>query len=156
MHTYLFDAGNFSIVQRMDCKGTDKGFAITPNSWQTKNVIMTLLSNEEIYEIPAGKLEEGEIPLEAAKREMLEETGYEPLEMIFLGDMYPTGGYSSEIIHLYYCPKYIKKERHLDKDEVIDLVYLSDEEVEKLIVDNVIKDAKSIAAIHLYKSKFLK
>ena len=56
MHTYLFDAGNFSIVQRMDCKGTDKGFAITPNSWQTKNVIMTLLSNEEIYEILAEAL----------------------------------------------------------------------------------------------------
>ena len=112
--------------------------------------------NEEIYEIPAGKLEEGEIPLEAAKREMLEETGYQPLEMIFLGDMYPTGGYSSEIIHLYYCPKYIKKERHIDEDEVIDLVYLSDEEVEKLIADNEIKDAKSIAAIHLYKNKILK
>lgn len=111
---------------------------------------------EEIYEIPAGKLEENEIPIEAAKREMLEETGYQPLEMIFLGEMYPTGGYSSEIIHLFYCPKYIKKERHLDQDEVIDLVYLSLDEVEKLIEDNIIKDAKSIAAMHLYRSKILK
>ena len=111
---------------------------------------------EEIYEIPAGKLEEGEIPLEAAKREMLEETGFKPLEMVFLGDMYPTGGYSSEIIHLYYCPKYEKAERHLDTDECIDIIYLSLEEVEKLIRDNIIKDAKSVVAISLYKSLILK
>ena len=66
--------------------------------------------NEEIIEMPAGKLEEGEIPLEAAKRELLEETGYRPLEMIHLGDSYPTPGYSTEVIHLYYCPKAVKEE----------------------------------------------
>ena len=112
--------------------------------------------NEEIIEVPAGKLEEGEIPLEAAKRELLEETGYRPLEMIHLGDSYPTPGYSSEVIHLYYCPKAVKEERHLDKDENIDLIYLSLEEIEELIANNEIKDSKSVAAIHLYRSKILK
>ena len=111
---------------------------------------------EEIIEMPAGKLEEGEVPLEAANRECLEETGYKPLEMTFLGAMYPTGGYSSEVIHLYYCSKFIKAERHLDKDECIDLMYLSLDEVEKLIKDNVIKDAKTIVAFSLYRSKFVK
>ena len=111
---------------------------------------------EEIIEMPAGKLEEGEVPLEAANRESLEETGYKPLEMTFLGAMYPTGGYSSEVIHLYYCPKYEKGERHLDKDECIDLIYVTLEEVEELIKDNVIKDAKTIVAFSLYKSKFVK
>ena len=112
--------------------------------------------NEEIIEIPAGKLEEGEVPLPAAERELLEETGYRPLEMIFLGDMYPTVGYSNEVIHLYYCEKAIKEERHLDNDEVIDLFLLSLEEIEKLISENAIKDSKTIAAIHLYKTKILK
>ena len=112
--------------------------------------------NEEIIEVPAGKLEEGEIPLEAAKRELLEETGYRPLEMIHLGDSYPTPGYSSEVIHLYYCPKAVKEERHLDKDENIDLIYLSLEEIEELIANNEIKDSKSVAAIHLYRSKIFK
>ena len=112
--------------------------------------------NEEIIEMPAGKLEKGEEPLEAAKRELLEETGYRPLEMIHLGDSYPTGGYSSEVIHLYYCPKAIKEERHLDNDECIDLIYLSLEEIEKMIAENTIKDSKSVAAIYLYKSKILK
>ena len=112
--------------------------------------------NEEIIEMPAGKLEKDEEPLEAAKRELLEETGYRPLEMIHLGDNYPTPGYSTEVIHLYYCPKAIKEERHLDSDECIDLIYLSLEEIEELIKENKIKDSKSIAAIYLYKAKILK
>ena len=111
--------------------------------------------NEDIYEIPAGKLEEGEIPLPAAERELLEETGYRPLEMVFLGDMYPTVGYSKEVIHLYYCEKHVKEERHLDSDESIDLLFLSLEEIEEMINNNTIKDSKTIAAVHLYKSKIL-
>lgn len=112
--------------------------------------------NEGIYEIPAGKLEEGEEPLPAAERELLEETGYRPLEMVFLGDMYPTVGYSKEVIHLYYCEKHVKEERHLDSDESIDLLFLSLEEIEEMINNNTIKDSKTIAAFHLYKSKILK
>ena len=112
--------------------------------------------NEEIIEIPAGKIEEGEIPLPAAERELLEETGYRPLEMIFLGDMYPTVGYSSEVIHLFYCEKAVKEERHLDNDEVIDLFTLSLEKAEELINENKIKDSKTIAAFYLYKNKILK
>lgn len=111
--------------------------------------------NEDIYEIPAGKLEEGEEPLPAAERELLEETGYRPLEMVFLGDMYPTVGYSKEVIHLYYCEKHVKEERHLDSDESIDLLFLSLEEIEEMINNNTIKDSKTIAAIYLYKSIFL-
>ena len=110
---------------------------------------------EEIIEMPAGKLEKGEVPLEAAKRELLEETGYRPIEMIHLGDSYPTPGYSSEVIHLYYCPKAVKEVRHLDSDENIDLIYLTLEEIEKLIAENTIKDSKTVAAIYLYKSKIL-
>lgn len=112
--------------------------------------------NEEIIEMPAGKLEEGEIPLEAAKRELLEETGYRPLEMIHLGDSYPTPGYSTEVIHLYYCPKAVKEERHLDNDECIDLIYLTLEEIEEMIAQGKIKDSKSVASIFLYKKKVLK
>ena len=112
--------------------------------------------NEEMIEIPAGKLEEGEIPLPAAERELLEETGYRPLEMIYLGDMYPTVGYSNEVIHLYYCEKAKKEERHLDNDECIDLFLLNMEEIDNMIANNEIKDSKTIAAISLYKLKILK
>ena len=110
---------------------------------------------KEIYELPAGKLEADEEPLEAAKRECLEETGYKPLEMIHLGDMSPTCGYSTEIIHFYYCPKSIKEERHLDSDEVIDLMYLSLEEIEQMIKEDQIIDSKILAVLTLYKNKIL-
>lgn len=111
--------------------------------------------DQEIYELPAGKLEEGEVPIEAAKRECLEETGYKPLEMIHLGDMSPTCGYSSEIIHFYYCPKSVKAERHLDSDEVIDIMYMSLEEIEALIKEDKIVDSKILAVLSLYKNKIL-
>ena len=111
--------------------------------------------DEEMYELPAGKLEEGENHLEAAKRECLEETGYRPLELVFLGDMYPTCGYSSEVIHLYYCDKFHKEERHLDSDEVIDLMFLSLEEIEQMIKDGRIKDSKILSVLSLYKAKIL-
>jgi len=110
---------------------------------------------KEIYELPAGKLETDEEPLEAAKRECLEETGYQPLEMIHLGDMSPTCGYSTEIIHFYYCPKSVKAERHLDSDEVIDLMYLSLEEIELMIKNDQIIDSKILAVLTLYKNKIL-
>ena len=111
--------------------------------------------DEELYELPAGKLEKDEDPLEGAKRECLEETGYRPLNMIHLGDMYPTCGYSSEIDHIYYTDKLVKEERHLDSDEVIDLLYLSLEEIEELIKQDKIKDAKILCALSFYKAKKL-
>lgn len=112
--------------------------------------------NEEMYELPAGKLEPEETDfLEAAKREALEETGYRPLEMIYLGDMYPTCGYSDEIIRLYYCPKVKKEERHLDNDEFIDIMFLSLEEIEEMIKKGQIKDSKILSALTLYKTKIL-
>ena len=111
--------------------------------------------DKEIYELPAGKLEKGEEPLEAANRECLEETGYRPLEMIHLGDMVPTCGYSNEVIHFYYCPKSVKEERHLDSDEFIDVLFLTMEEIEALIKEDKVVDSKLFTALTLYRAKVL-
>ena len=111
--------------------------------------------DKEIYELPAGKLEKGEEPLEAAKRECLEETGYRPLEMIHLGDMVPTCGYSNEVIHLYYCPKSVKEERHLDSDEFIDIMFMSMDEIEDIIKEGKVVDSKLFTALTLYRAKIL-
>ena len=58
---------------------------------------------EVVLELPAGKLEKGSTPLENGKRELLEETGAVGSSYISLGQVYPSPGYTDEIIHLYAC-----------------------------------------------------
>lgn len=107
--------------------------------------------NEELFELPAGKLEENEKPYDAALREFEEETGYKALSLEYYGMMYPTCGYSNEIIYLYVADNIVKSKRNLDEDEAIDIIYLSLDEVVKMVNNNTIKDAKTICLI----SKFL-
>ena len=56
---------------------------------------------KSLWEIPAGKLEPGEAPEEAARRELQEETGLFAKTLVPLGAIYPTPGYSNELIHLF-------------------------------------------------------
>lgn len=109
--------------------------------------------DEEIIELPAGKLEKGENPIEAAKREFQEETGYKVVELEEYGHMYPTCGYSAEVIHLFYASKIEKSERNLDEDEYIDIELIELDKVIEMINSNIIKDAKTIALISKYVMK---
>ena len=56
---------------------------------------------EIIYEIPAGKLEKGEQPLDCGKRELEEETGFTADNWQSLGQIYPSPGYCAEVIHIF-------------------------------------------------------
>ena len=56
---------------------------------------------QELWELPAGKLEAGEDPFEAAKRELTEECGVYADEYISLGQVYPTVGYDTEVIYIW-------------------------------------------------------
>ena len=75
--------------------------------------------------------------------------------MIHLGDMNPTCGYSNEVIHLYYCPKSVKEERHLDSDEFIDIMFLTMEQIETMIKEGKVVDSKLLSILTLYKAKIL-
>ena len=57
--------------------------------------------NEEILELPAGKIDEGETPIDAAIRELREETSMKVNNLTNLGKIYPTVGYTNEEIYLY-------------------------------------------------------
>ncbi len=101
---------------------------------------------ETIYEIPAGKLEPGEEPLEAGIREFQEETGYIADEYFSLGEVYPTPGYTNEIIRLYAAKGLHMKGQHLDDDEFLEVSKIKFDKLISMIMSGEIKDAKTIIA----------
>ncbi len=107
--------------------------------------------NEIIYEIPAGKLELNEDPYQAALRELEEETGLKAKSLKKLGCVYPTCGYSTEIIHIYLALNCEKTKTHFDEDEFIISEFIPLNKVKDLIRNGKIKDAKTICAIQYYE-----
>ena len=74
---------------------------------------------EVLLEIPAGKREKGEDPLDCGKRELEEETGYTAEKYTDLGKLYPTPAYVDEVIYMYYAENLSKTHQHLDEDEFL-------------------------------------
>lgn len=107
------------------------------------------LYGKPIYEIPAGKLNEGENPEIAAARELEEETGFRA-ELSHMLDIYPTPGYTDEIIHIYFAEKYETTEQKLDEGEFLNYSFVEIEKVLKMIESGKINDAKTIIAVYKY------
>lgn len=102
---------------------------------------------EALLEVPAGKLNPGEDPYLCGQREFLEETGYEASEYISFGCLYPSVGFLNEVIHLYYASGLTKREQQLDEDEFLNVEWYSLPELVEMVIQNKIRDAKSIIAI---------
>lgn len=98
-------------------------------------------------EIPAGKLDKGEIPLEAAKRELSEETGVESADIEYIGGLYPSVAYTDEIIHMYVAKNLKYGEAHTDDDEFLNVIRIPVSEFVDMIMDGKIEDSKTQAAI---------
>jgi len=103
-----------------------------------------------IYEIPAGTLEPGEDPEKCALRELEEETGYSAKKLEKLLEIYPSPGYSSEIIHIYIARELSKGEPKTEIDEVIETVEMDLNEALEMIRKGLIKDGKTITALLYY------
>ena len=101
-----------------------------------------------LTEIPAGKLDSKVEPhLDAALRELKEETGYSAEKMIYLGEFYPTCAYSDEIIHMYLATGLKKGEQKLDDDEFVGVEKMPLEELVAEIMKGNIPDGKTQTAI---------
>jgi len=105
---------------------------------------------EEIWELPAGKLEANEDPFEAAKRELSEECGLTADHFINLGVVYATVGYDSEKIYLWAATGLHKVGQHLDEDEFLDVVKMPFGDALGLVMDDTIRDSKTQVALLKY------
>lgn len=101
---------------------------------------------ESIYEIPAGKREKGEDPLETGKRELQEECGVVADNYIDLGRIYPSPGYTNEEIYLYAATGLTEVEQNLDEDEFLQVTKMKLATLITKIMSGEITDAKTIAA----------
>lgn len=105
---------------------------------------------EELWELPAGKLEAGEDPFEAAKRELSEECGLTADTYTELGVVYPTVGYDSERIYLWAAEGLHTVDQHLDAGEFLDVVKMPFAQALGLVMDGTIKDSKTQIALLKY------
>ena len=106
---------------------------------------------KEMLEFPAGKIEKGEDPDETILREAVEETGYSVKNIRKMGSIIPTCGYCSERIHLYYGEADEKLGQHFDPDERIDLKLYPFSQINEMILNGQIDDAKTIALMYYIK-----
>lgn len=102
---------------------------------------------EITLELPAGKLEKGLTVLENGKRELKEETGCEGYSFISLGAMYPSTGYTDEIIHLYACKIKSIGEQSPDEDEFLNVEKIPLNRAVEMVLNNGIPDAKTQIAV---------
>jgi ADP-ribose pyrophosphatase len=105
--------------------------------------------DDYIFEAPAGALEEGEDPLDAAGRELIEETGFAARTIEPKGFIITTPGYTDEKIYLYEAHGLSpSKEYEKDEDEVIEVRDFPINDLNDMIRDGTIVDAKTICLIH--------
>lgn len=100
-----------------------------------------------LLETPAGKLEKGEVPFDAIKRELKEEIGAEAGKYYFLGKFNPTPAYCSEIIYLYAATDLKMGEQKLDEDEFLNVKKIPLEKAVDMVMSGEITDGKSQALL---------
>jgi len=102
---------------------------------------------EATLEIPAGKIDEGETPLECAKRELEEETGYTAQTWRSLGFVYVSAGFTNEKIHLFLATDLEYKQANPDPGEILECYEYPLSDVFDMINSGEINDAKTICAL---------
>ena len=107
-----------------------------------------------LWELVAGRMEMGENPQKAARRELIEETGYRARRFRVFLDFFPTPGFLEEQMFLVLAEGLTPGEAQPEEDEKIISLALTRRELEQMIRERKLRDAKSIAGL-LYYFRFL-
>lgn len=107
-------------------------------------------AKEILIELPAGTLEKDEAPLFCASRELQEETGFKAGKLEAAGGFFTAPGYCDEYLYFYIATELTPSSLTPDDDELIDLFPVTEKEAKRLIEENRINDAKTVAGILKY------
>ena len=102
---------------------------------------------QQMIEIPAGKLDQNEIPEECAQRELEEETWYKASKLTFLTNIHPAIGFTDEKMWLYLAEDLVKTKQSLDADEFLVLFPTKLKEAVDMVWSGKITDVKTIIVI---------
>ncbi len=105
--------------------------------------------DRDVFEVPAGKIDEGEEPEAACLRELREETGFRAGKVRLLTTTYPSVGYATEKLYVYLCTDLTPGDTDFDDSEAIDLEEYPVEELYEMVISGKINDAKSQVTIML-------
>jgi ADP-ribose pyrophosphatase len=98
-------------------------------------------------EFPAGKLDDGEAPLQCARRELAEETGYRARQWAVAGTLHNAVAYSTEVIHILFARELSAGIAALDDGELIDLALMTEAELDAAAARGELTDAKTLIAL---------
>jgi len=112
-----------------------------------------LPADKYLWELPAGKLDPGEKPLQAAKRELIEETGYRAKKWSKLVSFWPSPGYIDERMTIFLAEDLTEGEATPMDDERIETRWFKKKELAEMIESGKIEDGKTILAFLMWKGR---
>ena len=111
-------------------------------------------ARRDLLEIPAGKIEANETPVECAAREVEQEIGFRVGRIEWLAEFYSTPGFCEEKLYVYLATDLEQAKQNLDHDEFVEVIYLQLDEAVAMAERGEIQDSKTIVALLLAARKF--
>ncbi len=109
-----------------------------------------LPAGKKLWELPAGKVDEGEVVLETAKRELREETGYSAKNWTKLVSYFPSPGYVEEYMTIFLATDLTEGEPEPMDDERIEKRWFTRDEIDSMIRDGEMEDGKTLTGYLLW------
>lgn len=139
----IIQHGGSSVVMPVD----EKGRVLLAKQYR-------LPARDYLWEIPAGRMDEGETPLKAAKRELKEETGYSAKKWTKLFSLFMSPGFLAEKMHIFVAQELKAGKTNFMEDERIEARWFTGKEMNEMIKSGKIIDGKTIAAWLAWRALF--